>query len=40
VLPGNRYVKYFRNIRAIQDYLVKSGGRGVLGRGQVLGQAA
>jgi hypothetical protein len=22
---GNRYVKYFRNIRAIQDYLVKSG---------------
>ena len=26
---GNRYVKYFRNIRAIQDYLAKSGaGRG------------
>lgn len=24
---GNRYVKYFRNIRAIQDYLVKSGGQ-------------
>lgn len=23
---GNRYVKYFRNIRAIQEYLAKSGG--------------
>ncbi len=25
-LAGNRYVKHFRNIQAIQDYLAKSGG--------------
>lgn len=29
---GNRYVKYFRNIRAIQDYLAKSGEGACAGR--------
>lgn len=30
---GNRYVKHFRNIRAIQDYLGKSGASNIEGVG-------